>query len=560
MDPSHADINMVINKRQKLLSDEWIRRVPIMLVLVGSLLRVYHFLINRSLWLDEVYLVSGILRLDLDQLAVQPLDYQQQAPLGFLYTVKFCVLIFGENEMAFRLFPLICGIASLFIFLRVSRFFLSFKGVVISVAILAFAPFLIFHSVEIKQYSSQLLATVVALWLYVNYHNKANIPSSTLWGIYGAVIIWFSYSAIFVLAGIAGAVCLDLIYKKNWRLLFYSFIPFTLWMISFLINYFIYIDEPQKSEWLIRWFSDRNSFMPLPPGLESIKWIAYQFYRILEYPLGLLWVWNPLTFDNFVLRNLVQMPMLPFVFYGIGLFALARTRIKWLMVLLFPVLIVLLASGLKLYPVFERLTVFITPLLILVMARGAAEFTDNKYVRPYTFLFIGLFLAGPVVSSAREMIIPSEMGGYKHTRYRETLKYIDTHFKEGDAIYVYWNFVPPYRVYKELGYLKYNAIQGKDVREVSSNEKEYFENLQRDFDKIKGQQRVWLIFENNLAFDIGDMSEDTWYHQGVFGREPGLRILKKFRTMGSELRHFKTRQASVYLFDLTTRQGGLSGY
>ena len=182
---------------------------PILWIFIGLgiFFRLFHFLDNRSLYIDEIFLATSLVKMNFAELTAPMLEYEQKAPLGFLWVTRLMVLLFGKGEMALRLFPLICGIATLFVFLPVARYFLKPVGVVVAVGVLAAAPPLIYHAVEAKQYSTELFATVVALLLYIRFHQRMNLRALVQWGLGGAIILWFSFSSIFVLAGMAFWCC-----------------------------------------------------------------------------------------------------------------------------------------------------------------------------------------------------------------------------------------------------------------------------------------------------------------------------------------------------------------
>ena len=95
------------------------RRIEVILGL-GVLFRVVQYLVNRSYWMDEVSLAANITRKHLvDVLGV--LSHTQLAPPGFLVVEWVAYRTLGDNPFALRLFPLLCGIASLFLFLGVAR-------------------------------------------------------------------------------------------------------------------------------------------------------------------------------------------------------------------------------------------------------------------------------------------------------------------------------------------------------------------------------------------------------------------------------------------------------
>ena len=521
------------------------------LVGVGILLRLYHFFHNRSLWNDEVFLVNSLIRMDFIELATQPLMYEQKAPIGFLWIVRLSVLIFGKGEMALRLFSLLCGIASLFVFLPVSRYFLKPLGVVVGMGILALASPLLFHSVEAKQYSLELLATTIILYLYIQYHERKDFSSLLQWGIFGAIILWFSYSSIFVLAGMAFGVCLSLLFKKDWNMLFRSFIPFSMWLLSFVVNYFLftYRHAGEGSEWLVEWFAVRGAFMPLPPSsLADLGWFFHTTYMTLRFSVGLLWIY--FTHENQLLQLLMRMPFLPILLGATGLVVFFRKDRKEFMVLLIPILLTLLASGLKLYPFYERLTVFLAPIFILFIALGCQRVVDLfpadnrwKYTLPV------LLLAGPVMNSGMEAFNPRLFGEHKNSTQREGFQYVNERFKEGDVVYVYWNNMHHYLCYKEMYGSKFEAIEGKDVKFQVLNTDDFHQQTGPEEKDFIGKKRVWVMYNKYFRYQIGEIEgQPEWYEKGVL--MPGEVFYNKFTELGTELDRYDNGEFRIGLFQL----------
>jgi hypothetical protein len=107
-------INLYIQKHEKLIQSISVGT----LIFIGILIRLRLFIFNRSLWLDEASLSVNIV--ENNWLAL--LDYSkywnlQVAPLGFIYICKIFVAIFGVNEYALRLFPLVAGCISIVFFI-----------------------------------------------------------------------------------------------------------------------------------------------------------------------------------------------------------------------------------------------------------------------------------------------------------------------------------------------------------------------------------------------------------------------------------------------------------
>ena len=172
----------------------------------GAALRILLYCKNSSLWLDEALLALNIVRRPLRGM-FRPLDYNQGAPVGFLLLEKLVTHAFGNVDLSLRLIPLIAGLASLFLFWKVARLYLRLNAVPVAMALFALCAPLILFSSEVKPYSTDVAISLVLLWA------GKNMTESTLewrqvlgFGLLGAVAIWFSFPASFVLAGIAAVL------------------------------------------------------------------------------------------------------------------------------------------------------------------------------------------------------------------------------------------------------------------------------------------------------------------------------------------------------------------
>jgi uncharacterized membrane protein len=523
---------------------------------LGVLFRFYHYLDNRSLWLDEIYLATSIVKLDFLQLATLPLEYQQKAPIGILWLVRVCVVLFGPGEMSLRLVPFLGGLASLFVFLPVAKRFLSPLGVVLAMGVLALSPLLVYHSVEIKQYSTDLLATVLALYLYIRYHQNMGLPALVMWGVWGALLLWFSFPVIFVLAGIAIGLSLHYLIGRDWNLFFRSIIPFSMWLVSFGVNFYLFTSKYTEADWLISWFRARQGFMPLDASLlEGAKWVLQSLYRLLDYPLGVLWnaeIFN--SIDTTVLRTLPKMALFLVLFLVIGISYFYKRDKKLLLVLLFPIALTLVASLIGKYPFYERLVVFLAPLPILLLAQGCARLTN--FFAPgkrWRYVFPVILLAWPLWSTAKQAIDTDLFWDYKKSYYRDALLYIDRNFQQGDVVYIYWNIKPAYRFYKATYNLKVEGRELTDARFLVKNELEYVERLRGEYANTEGVKRIWFIYEPFLMLEIGDYDgTPSWYHhKGIKGGE----IIKKdLSSLGKEVYRFRRSNVGVSLYEVSSKE------
>src|SRR4029453_8312482 len=116
--------------------------LPVALIVLGAALRIGVFLVNRSFSIDEADLSRILIDSSWRDL-IGPLDYAQVEPPGFLFVQKISLSLLGNSETTFRIFPLLCGIGSLWLLWAVSKRVLGFRPSVIALTLFAVAPGLI---------------------------------------------------------------------------------------------------------------------------------------------------------------------------------------------------------------------------------------------------------------------------------------------------------------------------------------------------------------------------------------------------------------------------------
>ncbi|HSQ58004.1 MAG TPA: hypothetical protein VLM40_19930, partial [Gemmata sp.] len=135
------------------------RTLVIAIVLLGIGLRIVPMVQNRNLWIDEAMLGLNLVERSPRQL-LEPLDWNQGAPVGFLLSVKATMLAFGSSESAMRLVPNLGSILGLLGFVWLSRRMLPPGAATLAIALFAIAPHLIGYSAECKQYATDAALTI----------------------------------------------------------------------------------------------------------------------------------------------------------------------------------------------------------------------------------------------------------------------------------------------------------------------------------------------------------------------------------------------------------------
>src|SRR5688500_19209739 len=89
-------------------------------IVAGAALRVWEYTRNRPLWLDEAMLGLNIASRSLGQL-LRPLDYDQSAPLLYLWLERLAISMAGVSERSLRVVPFIAGLALVPLVMLVAR-------------------------------------------------------------------------------------------------------------------------------------------------------------------------------------------------------------------------------------------------------------------------------------------------------------------------------------------------------------------------------------------------------------------------------------------------------
>jgi hypothetical protein len=174
------------------------------LLAVGIALRVWQYLGDTSLWFDELSIARNIHERSFIQLMMEPLGYNQIAPVGFLAVVKGSTLLLGSTDMALRLFPFLCGLLSLILFWRVAERALDPISAAVALALFAVGLPFILYTTTLKQYGSDIAATLALIGITLDLRaSPASARRCAMAGLAGFAIAWFSQAAMLVMGGLA---------------------------------------------------------------------------------------------------------------------------------------------------------------------------------------------------------------------------------------------------------------------------------------------------------------------------------------------------------------------
>ncbi len=458
------------SKKQFSLQPEIILIILFQLIIfIGVILAIYQFVFNRSLWLDEASLALNIIRRNFQELTM-PLEYLQVAPLGFLFIEKNAVLIYGKTDLALRIFPLISFLASIVFFYLFSNKLVKDKLIaLLATSIFSTSIILISYSSEVKQYSSDVLITLIILYYTLKVQSTQNRSLFT-YAIIGSIAIWFSNVSIIILF-ITGVYILytETYKRKNYKIL----LPLLLWLLSFCIYYILFIHNHPYAEWMITYW--KKAFLPINPFSSTFYDFLHGVLKrdIYGYILNFGAYWYiPLLVSLSAIIYLIKNKK-----YAILYFCLA------------PIIVHLILSILMLYPFSKRLILYNAPLIILLFSIGLynlVKYINKIIIRlPYILLIIPILIA--FNSKLSKFPIEKE-------EIKKSLNYIERNINKDDEIYVYYKASRAFMFYEETNMINITnpIIYGKPHWNIN------FEKYNHDLLNLKG--KVWLLFSHVFPF------------------------------------------------------------
>ncbi len=173
---------------------------------LGTIIRLVRFAVAHPPWGDECYVAANLIERDYAGL-LRPLDYDQVAPVLFLWVELTAVRVLGFSEWSLRVYPTACAIAGLFVFRHLAGRVMAGPPLVMAVAIVAVAVNPIRHGGEAKPYAADFLASTVLLAMAVEWWRRPD-RSRWLWGMAATapIAMGTSIPAAFVLGGIGLAI------------------------------------------------------------------------------------------------------------------------------------------------------------------------------------------------------------------------------------------------------------------------------------------------------------------------------------------------------------------
>jgi len=394
---------------QRLIKQRWFEVLLSTVVAIGLMWRLCFYFWDVSLWHDELLLALNIVERGPIEL-MGPLDYNQAAPLLFLLVVECFTLLFGDAEWVLRLLPCLSGCMAVVWMAYFGWKYLDRGVALFACGLIAFANPLTMYTVQFKQYSGDLLASVIALHLFTL------VPKSSRRGVACALLImllpWFSFSSIFVIAGLTGGYGLFYFFQKDRDQVVRVATLGLVGGLSFIVYYYFLIRPMSANQELVDFWQDFYFWEPWLSGRNYQLFQAGMFYIVKIHSVGTM--------------------LMLFVAALIGLWKQPKITLPCLMVLLVTVV----ASAMHKYPFCERLIVFLFPFVAIVLGQWFVLLARMERVTRLlaALTVIGLFLIH--YPKNWKYLLNSPV----YQEVRESFSYVEENRVAGDHVYL----VPPF--------------------------------------------------------------------------------------------------------------------
>ena len=415
-----ADVEPVARPEESWFTAGRIEVLIWVFVGLGLIARLLRYGLSFPLWEDEAFLAYNLSHRGFAEL-LRPLDYIQVAPIGYLWTQRAVIEVFGFSEYSLRATALVAGIASLFLMRRVAKLTLLPREQLCAVAFFAVSYPMIRYSAEAKQYGLDLFLGLTLVWLFLEMRLRLPSSSRVRW-VLGLFLVaafgpFVSHPLVFLGGGvsIAWAWCL----RSSWRE--GRFGNVLAWLVfnillaaSFAAHYWLARQALSASnDALMQQFWGQN-FPPLSEPLRFPLWLLKTLTGdFLAFPVGGGNAGSTLTFL--------------LVAGGIVLWA-KQKRGDLLLLVLVPLGLHFLAAAVHKFPMggHVKFSMYWAPLGALLMGTALArvwEWLDRRPGRVPVWSLAGLMIlallaCGSVVRDVlRPAKNPSDMQGRNFARW-----------------------------------------------------------------------------------------------------------------------------------------------
>lgn len=467
-----------------------------LIVCAGIGISIFMNCVGRSLWLDEAMLAYSFSKRSILELTQGIFEWDQSAPVLYLYMVKLLTLVFGNTEFVLRSFSILAYIAVLGLSYGVAKKLFRIKYPMLVAAFLANMNFILKYSNVFKQYLSECVWVLLVLLIYYFYKEKG----LAWWKMALAfmLFIWGANPACFFIGGV---LLYEFLYgigqveasKKakghfateqraaGWHMVKNSIRTGAGVGLSFVVYYLYWLRGTATSGTMQAYWSNAD-FPLIPTSLADIKLAVAMVYEIF------------ITFRE------ARVFMTAFVAaaFVIGIF---WEKNRYCIVTALGFLVTLFASYIHMFPVADRLWCFSFPIFTILAfyAIDKMAVSNKKAELVAVFLMFTLMLTNNGILVYRH----AENVYWEGEEANGAIAYVQEHIKEGEKVYVYYQSIPVMK-YK-IGYETDQIGKTTEDNILWATGTLDKEEAQGDIDKVLQENKCYILASHAPAERINPL-------------------------------------------------------
>ncbi|NJL53451.1 MAG: hypothetical protein HC930_17120 [Hydrococcus sp. SU_1_0] len=301
----------------------------------------------------------------------------------------------------------------------------------------------------------------------------------------GSLAIWLSYPSVLVMAGMEGWNLLTAPRRSWGKIILNRLGIYVTWLISFGLFYFVNIADALSNEDLSSSWAERY-----PDSFLDIVWLFDALAKFFYHPMGFLGITDGIGILAFI----------------VGCVAWYRHNQEIFFALIAPFVATIVAAYLHQYPFQDRLTLFLAPFGMMIVAAGIIFLlTQIKKIHRgepsrlvWLMVTLGIIsltaLTIPPIYRASTLLFKPEL----KQEVRPVLEYVAEQHQPGDKVYVYEEANLAFTYYRKLkNYSNLDYTLGTvNFDNDDASKEDLQETLGQDLQPLRGR-RVWFIIRAN---------------------------------------------------------------
>jgi hypothetical protein len=476
------------------------------------------------MWWDEIAIALNVTERGWGELLFTPLMHFQVAPLGFLFLEKLGVLLLGDTEIGFRLFPFLLSLGALVLFWRVSARYLRFPTMLAALIAFALSPTLVFYAGTVKQYSGDIAACLLLLWMTLRWlDHRPGTGEAALLGVAGGAAILLSHPAVLVAAGL-GVTLLAGAWRRGRPLR--RLLPMLAgWALGAgMITYASLRTLSASTDQVMVGFWGAGFVPPPWEGGRELFWVPVRLIEVLVFFVAFLY--SPNSVPEIAFAAVFG------VLLVLGAIHLSRTDPGAALVLAIPVAVAVAAASVRLLPLIERVSLFLGPSLLIASFAG---FDRMRAWLPRRMERLGLLAALGFAALPGLALLIVSPPPRKRSESRAVLQEVHARRLPEDELVVvrWWGWISTEYYGHRLGLADWTLIAPLEGYPMDQVLRDYLDQL----DAFRGRSRVWVFLDRTWDCE----EEAVLGYLGAIGRRRDV----------VEARISADEKVSAHLYDLS---------